>query len=166
MLDLRLPESAGLPTLRRVSEASPQIPIVVMVRHEEEHLGVRALQQGAEDYLLKDALGQSLILMVFGTAAGRGQTDSGPRGSRHEYGLAREQVVAFMEEIDWETNSYAGSHRGAGLGSVAALAPDCVYPEWFDLYFEYCDSMFDPNNGMMGSNIETQYSKYMSNHSG
>jgi hypothetical protein len=62
----------------------------------------------------------------------------------------REQVVAFMEKIDWVKNSYGGSHVGAGLGSIAALAPDTVNREWFEMYFDYCDSMFDPNNGMMG----------------
>jgi hypothetical protein len=59
---------------------------------------------------------------------------------------------AFLQTIDWEKNVYLGSHRGAGLGSIRYIVPELNQPEWFKVYFETCDSLFDRNNGLMGKN--------------
>lgn len=58
----------------------------------------------------------------------------------------------FFQTIDWEKNVYLGSHRGAGLGSIRYNVPEPNRPEWFKAYFETCDALFDPHNGMMGKN--------------
>lgn len=61
-------------------------------------------------------------------------------------------IRAFMGTIDWEKNVYVDSHKGAGIGSIFALSPELHDPKWFAEYFAVCDSLFDPNNGMMGKN--------------
>ena len=59
-------------------------------------------------------------------------------------------IRAFLETIDWRKAVYSGSHRGAGIGSIYALVPELGTPAWFANYFGFCDSLFDPNNGLMG----------------
>lgn len=59
-------------------------------------------------------------------------------------------IKSFLATIDWEKNVYVDSHKGAGVGAIYALAPELHDPKWFDAYFAECDSLFDPNNGMMG----------------
>jgi hypothetical protein len=59
---------------------------------------------------------------------------------------------AFLSTLDWEKNVYTESHKGAGVGAIYALAPELHDPKWFAEYFAFCDSLFDPNNGMMGKN--------------
>jgi hypothetical protein len=59
-------------------------------------------------------------------------------------------IRAFLETIDWRNEVYSGSHRGAGIGSIYALVPELGTPAWFAEYFRFCDSLFDPNNGLMG----------------
>ena len=54
LLDLNLPDSQGLHTLRRVRDFSPNIPIIVMVEEKEREAGVGALADGAQDYLVKE----------------------------------------------------------------------------------------------------------------
>jgi PAS domain S-box-containing protein len=61
LLDLHLPDSRGLPTLNRVREAAPEIPIVVLTGSEDEQVGIDALKQGAQDYLLKKQWGSALL---------------------------------------------------------------------------------------------------------
>ena len=61
-----------------------------------------------------------------------------------------EDPAAFLETLDWQTNVYLDSHKGAGAGSIAYLVPELNKPAWFDAYFAKCDSLFDPRNGMMG----------------
>jgi serine phosphatase RsbU (regulator of sigma subunit) len=53
LLDLMLPDSQGLDTFQALTEAAPEVPVVVLTGLADESLGVRAVQQGAQDYLVK-----------------------------------------------------------------------------------------------------------------
>lgn len=53
LLDLGLPDCAGLEGLERVHEMVPGTPIVVLSAMGDEAAAVRALRKGAQDYLLK-----------------------------------------------------------------------------------------------------------------
>lgn len=52
-LDLSLPESGGVDTVRRAVEAAPDTPIVVLTGALDEDLPRLALREGAQDYLRK-----------------------------------------------------------------------------------------------------------------
>jgi len=53
LLDLGLPDSQGLDTLRALRHKNPQVAIVVLTGKDDEELALRALQEGAQDYLVK-----------------------------------------------------------------------------------------------------------------
>lgn len=53
LLDLGLPDSQGLPTLRAVLQASGPVPLVVLSGRDDETLAIRAIQLGAQDYVVK-----------------------------------------------------------------------------------------------------------------
>lgn len=53
LLDLSLPDSQGMDTLAQVSMCAPNIPVVVMTGLEDQRAAVEAVQEGAQDYLLK-----------------------------------------------------------------------------------------------------------------
>ena len=53
LLDLLLPDSEGLVTLGKVRAYAPQVPIVILTASDDEALALAALQQGAQDYLVK-----------------------------------------------------------------------------------------------------------------
>ena len=53
LLDLSLPDAQGLETLAQVHVANPKVPIVVLSGHSDEDLAVQAVQNGAQDYLVK-----------------------------------------------------------------------------------------------------------------
>jgi len=53
LLDLTLPDSAGLETLRRMHAQAPDIPIIVMSGMADDDLALTAMRHGAQDYLLK-----------------------------------------------------------------------------------------------------------------
>lgn len=59
-------------------------------------------------------------------------------------------VRSFLGSLDWKSGVYPESHKGAGLGSIHALVAELNTPAWFAEYFAVCDSLFDPNNGLMG----------------
>jgi len=53
LLDLSLPGGRGLETLRLARAAAPAMPILVMVDLDDEALVLKAVQSGAQDYLIK-----------------------------------------------------------------------------------------------------------------
>jgi diguanylate cyclase (GGDEF)-like protein len=53
LLDLMLPDSSGLETVRGVRTRAPQAPIVVLSGDDDESIALRAVHEGAQDYLVK-----------------------------------------------------------------------------------------------------------------
>ncbi|MDR4503029.1 MAG: EAL domain-containing protein [Nitrospirales bacterium] len=53
LLDLDLPQSLGLDTLRQLRQAHPSSAILILSGLEDEALAVQAVQNGAQDYLIK-----------------------------------------------------------------------------------------------------------------
>ena len=61
LLDLNLPDSQGIETFRRVRSAAPARPIVVLSGLQDEELGVQAVREGAQDYLVKGRVDGALL---------------------------------------------------------------------------------------------------------
>ncbi len=53
VLDLNLPDSKGIDTLKALDQKCPNIPIVINTGAFEEELGIEALNSGAQDFLVK-----------------------------------------------------------------------------------------------------------------
>ncbi|MDD2542442.1 MAG: diguanylate cyclase [Desulfuromonadaceae bacterium] len=53
LLDMNLPDSSGLPTMTRLLDAAPSIPIIVLTGLSDESFGTEAVKSGAQDYLVK-----------------------------------------------------------------------------------------------------------------
>ena len=53
LLDLGLPDAHGLEAVRRARAAAPHVPLLVLTGLDDETVATQALQQGAQDYLIK-----------------------------------------------------------------------------------------------------------------
>jgi serine phosphatase RsbU (regulator of sigma subunit) len=61
LLDLGLPDASGLNGLRQLLQEAAGVAICVLTGLEDEHLGIAAVGEGAQDYLVKGTVdGQSL----------------------------------------------------------------------------------------------------------
>ena len=65
LLDLSLPDSQGLDTVRAMLDKTFEIPVMVLSGMDDRDLAIQAVQQGAQDYLVKghvvgDLLGSSI----------------------------------------------------------------------------------------------------------
>jgi len=56
VLDLGLPDSQGMDAIRRAHAAAPRVPLVVLTGLDDEALAAQALQEGAQDYLVKSQI--------------------------------------------------------------------------------------------------------------
>ncbi len=61
LTDLGLPDSDGIGTVRAIRAAAPETPIVVLTSFGYDTWAVRALEEGAQDYLFKGSVDEALI---------------------------------------------------------------------------------------------------------
>ena len=61
LLDLGLPDSNGVQGVQRLCAEAPEVPVVVLTGLQDEDTGLRAVQQGAQDYLVKGRVDGHLI---------------------------------------------------------------------------------------------------------
>ena len=71
LLDLTLPDSWGLETLTRTRAQNQAIPIIVITGLSEREIAVKALNQGAQDFIAKERLEEHLLGRAVERWAGR-----------------------------------------------------------------------------------------------
>lgn len=81
LVELFLPDSQGIPTLQRVSASAPHIPVIVMTSMANEEAGVKAVQAGAQDHLIKGEVDGRLLVRAIQYAIQRKQVELDLRAS-------------------------------------------------------------------------------------
>ena len=61
LLDLNLPDAHGLSAVARIASGAPDVPVVVLTGLNDDATGLRAVQEGAQDYLVKDQVNGNLL---------------------------------------------------------------------------------------------------------
>ncbi|MEK7851467.1 MAG: response regulator, partial [Deltaproteobacteria bacterium] len=56
-----LPDSMGLDTFTRIHSRSPHLPVIVFTGLHDEDMAIRAVQEGAQDYLVKGEVENALL---------------------------------------------------------------------------------------------------------
>ncbi len=79
LLDLSLPDSCGIKTFEQVRAAAPSLPVVVLSGLDDQRVAMRAVEIGAQDYLVKGGIdGNSLArAMLFAIQRHRRQPAAG-----------------------------------------------------------------------------------------
>ena len=126
LLDLGLPDSQGMATFERARATAHHMPIIVLTGLEDEQLGVRAVQAGAQDYLVKGqvrelarflGIPQAIIDKPPSAGLWQGQTDEG------ELGLSYDELDRYLL-----TGACSGEARARIEAMIAASAHKRVMP--------------------------------------
>ena len=88
VLDLKMPGADGIEVLRAAKATRPALKVVVLTMHAGREYVARALQEGADGYLLKDSAVQDLVAAVSTVLAGG--TYFSPAIQQEMAGLLRE----------------------------------------------------------------------------
>jgi len=62
LLDLGLPDSQGIKTVKRLCEQFRDMPIVALTGLSDEHVALQAVKEGAQDYLVKGQINGGLLV--------------------------------------------------------------------------------------------------------
>lgn len=91
--DLSLPDCWGLEVLLKLQAAAPSLPIIIISGlFEEEALAVQAVEQGAQDYLVKESLDAGLLSRAIRYGLARKQAEEREKNLRRgQEGPSQEQ---------------------------------------------------------------------------
>lgn len=71
LIDLSLPDSRGIETVAQARATAPHLPVVVLTGLDDEAIGMQAVQQGAQDYLVKGRIDRQLLVRAMRYAVER-----------------------------------------------------------------------------------------------
>jgi signal transduction histidine kinase len=112
LLDPGLPDAQGLGAIRRAHAAAPRVPLVVLTALDDESLAEQALQEGAQDYLIKGQIEVRGILRALRYATERKRLER----------LKDEFVSTVSHELRTPLTSISGS-LGLLMGNAAGSLP-------------------------------------------
>jgi signal transduction histidine kinase len=112
LLDPGLPDAQGLGAIRRTHAAAPRLPLVVLTSLDDESVAEQALQEGAQDYLIKGQIDVRGILRTLRYAAERKRLER----------LKDEFVSTVSHELRTPLTSITGS-LGLLMGNAAGNLP-------------------------------------------
>lgn len=93
VVDMRMPGMSGLDLQARLQEAGHAIPVIVITGHGDVPAAVRALKQGAVDFIEKP-FNEQILLDAVNKAVAR---DRESRSRRHDLERCRERLDALTE---------------------------------------------------------------------
>lgn len=107
LLDLGLPDSQGLETLKRTYAQVSETPIVVLTGLNDEMIGTQAVNEGAQDYLIKGQVDTNLLGRTIRYAIERKQAEEKERRLQLQLDLSNRlsSLGLMVEGIAHEINN-------------------------------------------------------------
>jgi signal transduction histidine kinase len=98
VLDMGLPDSWGLEGLRQLRGAYPDMPILLLTGIDDEEVAIAAMQEGAQDYLVKARMeGQGLTRAIrYAIERKRGETLQRAKVAAEEANDAKDHFLAVL----------------------------------------------------------------------
>ncbi|HSV52776.1 MAG TPA: EAL domain-containing protein [Burkholderiaceae bacterium] len=115
LLDLGLPDAQGLEAIRRIRSAAPRIPVVMLTILDDELLAAKALQSGAQDYLIKGQTNSRELLRSLQYAIDRNISQNDLRESERRFSA----LLEAQKEAERRIKSLNRVH--AVLSGISAL---------------------------------------------
>jgi two-component system, cell cycle sensor histidine kinase and response regulator CckA len=109
MLDLSLPDADGLETLVRTHAQAPSVPIVVLTGLDDEGLAIRAVREGAQDYLVKGQVTGQLLVRAMRYATERKRAVEALQRSEEYFRSLIENALDIITVLDIDGTVRYGS---------------------------------------------------------
>ncbi|MHC4417281.1 MAG: PAS domain-containing sensor histidine kinase [Planctomycetota bacterium] len=100
LLDLNLPDSGGIDTVREVQNANSNVPIVVLTGLPDEKMGLQTIEQGAEDYLVKGKFSDDGLMRAIRYAIERKRPEQQLKNAAKEWRTTFDSITDFISILD------------------------------------------------------------------
>lgn len=132
LLDLHLPDCEDLEGFEALRTMLPDVAVIILTNFMDDELALRAVREGAQDYLIKKEVDTALLTKSIRYAIERQAADAALRESEERYALA----VAGASEGIWDWNLVTGqayfSPRWKLLLGIADDVDSTDINAWFD----------------------------------
>jgi len=98
LADLGLPDSQGIDTFKTIHEQAPKVPVVVLTGLADDGLAMRAVREGAQDYLVKGQIDSNLLIRAIRYAIERYENLEQLRNTRVALALSEERFRNMIEK--------------------------------------------------------------------
>ena len=102
LLDLTLPDAQGLETFLRTQARAPMVPIVVLTGLNDESMAVKAVSQGAQDYLVKSNIDDEQLVRAI------------------RYGIERKQIEEELRRANRALQTLSACHAAVSRADAEA----------------------------------------------
>jgi signal transduction histidine kinase len=100
LLDLTLPDSSGLDTVRWARRVCSNLPVVVLTGTDDEKTGIEAVRMGVQDYLVKNRVDGWIVARAIRYSVERKRFEEALRRSHDELELrVEERTLALRAEV-------------------------------------------------------------------
>lgn len=148
LLDLGLPDSMGLDGLRKIRDAQPRMPLIVMTGFSDAEVSIQAIALGAQDFLVKGRFDCDLLYRSVRYSIERKRLET----EREKLIAELQQALANVKQLSgllpicasckkirddkgyWtQVESFISDHTE--IDFTHTVCPDCtkkLYPEYYE----------------------------------
>jgi len=127
LMDIRMPNCNGLEATRRIKEQMPDVHVVMLTVSDDEQDLATAVRHGADGYLLKDVMPETLFQQLRGLIAGEAPISRGMTGkllrqlAQHNQLAVQPAATAVLSERECDVlalivQGYSNQEIGDELG--------------------------------------------------
>ncbi len=104
LLDLSLPDSHGLETFEKAHKHDPELPIVILSGLDDEEIAVKAVREGAQDYLMKGDVNSRILSRAINYAIERKNSEK--------------KLIKSHDELINLIKAYTDELKKRGIGEI------------------------------------------------
>ncbi|MEO5373180.1 MAG: EAL domain-containing protein [Alphaproteobacteria bacterium] len=139
LCDLGLPDSSGIETLDDILSLAPRVPVIVLTGLDDESVALKAVQHGAQDFLIK------------------GEFDSGQLKRSVRYAVERKRVFAELGESGVLLDGVLNSARDAVMAVESVRADGVIVDFRWRLANPACERVLGLHaRELMGQTLDQQ----------
>jgi diguanylate cyclase (GGDEF)-like protein/PAS domain S-box-containing protein len=134
LLDVSLPDTrtGTLDSLMRIQQAAPDLPLLLLTGIDDEELAVRAVREGAQDYLVKQKVDAGLLGRAIRYAIERKRAEVALRESQERYELAVQGAKDGLWDWDLRQDRVYFSPRWKSMLGLEEREVGEDPAEWFE----------------------------------
>jgi len=132
LCDLTLPDSTGIETFHDLLVAATGVPIVILSGNQIDAVAVEAIEQGAQDYIVKDGFDSEFLVRTLRYAITRHRLTAELQSSEQQLRMMAEQLPAMLWTTDADLR--ITSLRGRELATLNLNAEQFVGAELSELF--------------------------------
>jgi PAS domain S-box-containing protein len=124
LADLTLPDSAGFETFQTLHDHAPHTPIVVLSGLDDEELAVKAVREGAQDYLVKGRIDNHVLGRAIRHAIERHRAEQALQESEKHFRFLLESITDYTYRVELTDGRPTRTRHAPGCVQVTGYAPE------------------------------------------